>query len=246
MQKSEEQRRNLEVNALIMENMRLVLKIANEFLGRGLSWDDLVSEGNMGLVVAAQHFDPNRGAKFSTYSACWIKQAIRLAIAEQAQTVRIPMGTQVNSRKIRKAVTALTKELGRAPTNDELVERTGLPLVTIERLRDAKPLNISSLNTPVDEETPEGMEFQEFLSDETFPSPADEMVKVEDIEQLLRLINTLSERERKVITLRFGIGGEPVRTLDQVGKVLDCTNERVRQIQNLALKKLHRRMMLMK
>ena len=241
-----EEERNPEVEALIESNMRLVLKIANEFLGRGLSWDDLVSEGNMGLVVAAQHFDPNRGAKFSTYSACWIKQAIRLAIAEQAQTVRIPMGTQVNSRKIRKAVTALTKELGRAPTNDELVEHTGLPLVTIERLRDAKPLNISSLNTPVDEETPEGMEFQEFLSDETFPSPADEMVKVEDIEQLLRLINTLSERERKVITLRFGIGGEPVRTLDQVGKVLDCTNERVRQIQNLALKKLHRRMMLMK
>ena len=203
-----EEERNPEVEALIVSNMRLVLKIANEFLGRGLSWDDLVSEGNMGLVVAAQHFDPNRGAKFSTYSACWIKQAIRLAIAEQAQTVRIPMGTQVNSRKIRKAVTALTKELGRAPTNDELVERTGLPLVTIERLRDAKPLNISSLNTPVDEETPEGMEFQEFLSDETFPSPADEMVKVEDIEQLLRLINTLSERERKVITLRFGIGGE--------------------------------------
>lgn len=241
-----EEERNPEVEALIVSNMRLVLKIANEFLGRGLSWDDLVSEGNMGLVIAARRFDPSRGAKFSTYSACWIKQAIRLAIAEQAQTVRIPMGTQVNSRKIRKAVTALTKELGRAPTNDELVERTGLPLVTIERLRDAKPLNISSLNTPVDEETPEGMEFQEFLSDETFPSPADEMVKVEDIEQLLRLINTLSERERKVITLRFGIGGEPVRTLDQVGKVLDCTNERVRQIQNLALKKLHRRMMLMK
>lgn len=241
-----EEERNPEVEALIESNMRLVLKIANEFLGRGLSWDDLVSEGNMGLVIAARRFDPSRGAKFSTYSACWIKQAIRLAIAEQAQTVRIPMGTQVNSRKIRKAVTALTKELGRAPTNDELVERTGLPLVTIERLRDAKPLNISSLNTPVDEETPEGMEFQEFLSDETFPSPADEMVKVEDIEQLLRLINTLSERERKVITLRFGIGGEPVRTLDQVGKVLDCTNERVRQIQNLALKKLHRRMMLMK
>ena len=241
-----EEERNPEVEALIVSNMRLVLKIANEFLGRGLSWDDLVSEGNMGLVVAAQHFDPNRGAKFSTYSACWIKQAIRLAIAEQAQTVRIPMGTQVNSRKIRKAVTALTKELGRAPTNDELVEHTGLPLVTIERLRDAKPLNISSLNTPVDEETPEGMEFQEFLSDETFPSPADEMVKVEDIEQLLRLINTLSERERKVITLRFGIGGEPVRTLDQVGKVLDCTNERVRQIQNLALKKLHNRMVKLK
>jgi RNA polymerase primary sigma factor len=98
----------------------------------------------------------------------------------------------------------------------------------------------------VDDEAPEGVKIQDFVIDETFPSPADEMVRVEDIEQLLRLINTLSERERKVICLRFGIGGEPVRTLDQVGKILDCTNERVRQIQNIALKKLHNRMLKLK
>ena len=241
-----EEERKPEVEALTESNMRLVLKIANEFLGRGLSWDDLVSEGNMGLVIAARRFDPSRGAKFSTYSACWIKQAIRLAIAEQAQTVRVPMGTQINSRKIRKAQNVLTEELGRPPTNEELADYTELPLVTIERLRDSKPLNITSLNTPVDDETPEGVEIQDFVTDETFPSPADEMVRVEDIEQLLRLINTLSERERKVICLRFGIGGEPVRTLDQVGKILDCTNERVRQIQNIALKKLHNRMLKLK
>ena len=241
-----EEERNPEVEALIESNMRLVLKIANEFLGRGLSWEDLVSEGNMGLVIAARRFDPSRGAKFSTYSACWIKQAIRLAIAEQGQTVRIPMGTQINTRKIRKTVNTLTRELGRAPTNEEIAAAAGLPLVTVERLRDAKPLNITSLNTPVDEETPEGIDFLEFVSDESFPSPADEMVRIEDIEQLLKLINTLSERERKVICLRFGIGGEPVRTLDQVGKELDCTNERVRQIQNIALKKLHNRMVKLK
>ena len=235
-----------EVEALIESNMRLVLKIANEFLGRGLSWDDLVSEGNMGLVIAARRFDPARGAKFSTYSACWIKQAIRLAIAEQGQTVRVPMGTQINSRRIRKAVTTLTKELGKAPTNEEVAEFTNLPLVTVERLRDAKQLNITSLNAPVDEETPEGVQHIDAVSDETFPSPADEMVRLEDIEQLLRLINTLSERERKVICLRFGIGGRPVKTLDQVGKELDCTNERVRQIQNIALKKLHNRMVKLK
>ena len=232
--------------ALIEANLRLVLKIANDFIGRGLPWDDLVSEGNRGLVIAAHRFNPDLGAKFSTYSACWIKQAIRLAIAEQGQTVRVPMGTQINSRKIRKALTLLTRELGRAPSDEELADFTHLPLVTVERLRNAKPLNITSLNTPVDEETPEGMEFLEFISDEASPSPAEEMVKVEDVEQLLRLINTLSERERKVICLRFGIGGEPVRTLDQVGKILDCTNERVRQIQNLALKKLHNRMVKLK
>ena len=241
-----EEERKPEVEALIESNMRLVLKIANEFLGRGLSWDDLVSEGNMGLVIAARRFDPSRGAKFSTYSACWIKQAIRLAIAEQGQTVRVPMGTQINSRRIRKAVTTLTKELGKAPTNEEVAEFTNLPLVTVERLRDAKQLNITSLNAPVDEETPEGIQHIDAVSDETVPSPADEMVRLEDIEQLLRLINTLSERERKVICLRFGIGGKPVKTLDQVGKELDCTNERVRQIQNIALKKLHNRMVKLK
>ena len=241
-----EEERKPEVEALIESNMRLVLKIANEFLGRGLSWDDLVSEGNMGLVIAARRFDPARGAKFSTYSACWIKQAIRLAIAEQGQTVRVPMGTQINSRRIRKAVTTLTKELGKAPTNEEVAEFTNLPLVTVERLRDAKQLNITSLNAPVDEETPEGIQHIDAVSDETVPSPADEMVRLEDIEQLLRLINTLSERERKVICLRFGIGGKPVKTLDQVGKELDCTNERVRQIQNIALKKLHNRMVKLK
>ena len=241
-----EEERKPDVEALIESNMRLVLKIANEFLGRGLSWDDLVSEGNMGLVIAARRFDPTRGAKFSTYSACWIKQAIRLAIAEQGQTVRVPMGTQINSRRIRKAVSTLTQELGKSPSNEEVAEFTNLPLVTVERLRDAKQLNITSLNVPLDEETPEGVQHIDVVSDETFPSPADEMVRIEDIEQLLKLIDTLSERERKVICLRFGIGGSPVRTLDQVGKELDCTNERVRQIQNIALKKLHNRMVKLK
>ena len=241
-----EEERSPEVEALIESNMRLVLKIANEFLGRGLSWDDLVSEGNMGLVIAARRFDPSRGAKFSTYSACWIKQAIRLAIAEQGQTVRVPMGTQINTRKIRSAVNLLTQESGKPPSNDEVAEFTNLPLVTVERLRDAKQLNITSLNAPLDEETPEGIQHIDSVTDETFPSPAEEMIRVEDVEQLLRLIGTLSEREQKVICLRFGIAGYPVKTLEQVGKELNCTNERVRQLQNIALKKLHNRMVKLK
>ena len=241
-----EEERSPEVEALIESNMRLVLKIANEFLGRGLSWDDLVSEGNMGLVIAARRFDPSRGAKFSTYSACWIKQAIRLAIAEQGQTVRVPMGTQINTRKIRNAVNTLTQELGKPPSNDEVAEFTNLPLVTVERLRDAKQLNITSLNAPLDVEVPEGIQHIDSVTDETFPSPAEEMIQIEDLEQLLRLIGTLSEREQKVICLRFGIAGYPVKTLEQVGKELNCTNERVRQIQNLALKKLHNRMVKLK
>ena len=118
-----EEERKPEVEALIEENLRLVLKIANDFLGRGLPWDDLVSEGNRGLVIAAERYDPSRGAKFSTYSACWIKQAIHQAIAEQALTVRVPMGTQINARKIRKTVKSLTNTLGRTPTDEEEIGR---------------------------------------------------------------------------------------------------------------------------
>lgn len=241
-----EEERKPEVEALIEENLRLVLKIANDFLGRGLPWDDLVSEGNRGLVIAAKRYDPSRGAKFSTYSACWIKQAIHQAIAEQALTVRVPMGTQINARKIRKTVKRLTITLGREPTDAEVAEAADLPLVTVERLRDSRQVDMSSLNSPVNEAVPEGMDFIEFVTDDSFPAPDQELVRVEDIEQLLRLLNTLSERERKVICMRFGLYGEPVRTLEQVGKELDCTNERVRQIQNIALKKLHNRMVKLK
>ena len=241
-----EEERNPEVEALIESNLRLVLKIANDFLGRGLPWDDLVSEGNRGLVIAARRYDPSRGAKFSTYSACWIKQAIHQAIAEQGQTVRVPMGTQINARKIRKAVRELAARLRREPTDEEVAAEAGVPLATVERLRGTRQVDMSSLNTPVDTEMTEGMELIETVSDETFPAPDEEMIRIEDVEQLLKLLDTLSERERKVICLRFGIGGEPVRTLDQVGRELECTNERVRQIQNIALKKLHNRMVKMK
>ena len=241
-----EEERNPEVEALIERNLRLVLKIANDFLGRGLPWEDLVSEGNRGLVTAARRYDPSKGARFSTYSACWIKQAIHLAIAEQGQTVRVPMGTQINARKIRKAVRELTARLRREPTDEEVAVEAMVPLVTVKRLRGTRQVDMTSLNTPVDAETAEGMERIETVPDETFPAPDEEMIRVEDVEQLLKLLDTLSERERKVICLRFGIGGEPVRTLDQVGRELGCTNERVRQIQNIALKKLHNRMVRMK
>ena len=241
-----EEERTPDVEALIKSNLRLVLKIANDFLGRGLPWEDLVSEGNRGLVTAARRYDASRSAKFSTYSAFWIKQAIHQAIAEQSQTVRVPMGTQINARKIRKTVQELSARLKREPTDGEVAQAAGLPLVTVERLRGTRQVDMTSLNTPVDGEAAEGMELIEMVSDDTFPAPDEEMIRIEDVEQLLKLLDTLSERERKVIRLRFGIGGEPVRTLDEVGKELSCTNERVRQIQNIALKKLHSRMVKMK
>lgn len=238
----EEKRRNLEADSLIMDNMRLVLKIANDFLGRGLPWDDLVSEGNRGLVIAAHRFDPDKGAKFSTYSAHWIKQAIRQALAEQTQTVRVPVGTQLNSRRIKRSVRKLTLELEREPTNEEVATDTALPLVTIERLRNTRQVDMQSLNEIVGSGDSDGAELLDFIADDETDTPDRMMIKVEDVDQLLELLDRLSERERQVLRLRFGLDGTPVQTLDQVGKLLNCTNERVRQIQNQALRRLFRMM----
>ena len=226
-------------DALIEQNLRLVLKIANDFLGRGLPWDDLVSEGNRGLMSAAKKFDPKRGTKFSTYSAWWIKQAIRQAIAEQTQAVRVPIGTQLNSRRIRRGVKAFTETMGYDPSDEELAAFVGLPLATIKRLRNTRQADMQSLNANVLNDEQDGSEFQEFLSDSETPPPDQALLKVEDIDQLLKLLDRLPEREKMVLKLRFGLDGNPILTLEEVGRQLNCTNERIRQIQILALKKLH-------
>lgn len=241
-QETEEER----VNALIEQNLRLVQKIANDFLGRGLSWEDLVSEGNRGLITAAHKFDPSRGARFSTYSAWWIKQAIRQAIAEQARTVRVPIGTQINWRRIRKVAKELTEKLGREPTDEEVAAEAKLPVATIQRLRSSNQVEVHSLNAPVSGEESESGEFMEFVYDETAPGPEQELINLEDVEQLLALLETLPEREKQVLRLRFGLDGEPVRTLEEVGAIIGCTNERVRQIQNQALRKLQQQIIKMK
>lgn len=241
-QETEEER----VNALIEQNLRLVQKIANDFLGRGLSWEDLVSEGNRGLITAAHMFDPSRGARFSTYSAWWIKQAIRQAIAEQARTVRVPIGTQINWRRIRKVAKELTEKLGREPTDEEVAAEAKLPVATIQRLRSSNQVEVHSLNAPVSGEESESGEFMEFVYDETAPGPDQELINLEDVEQLLALLETLPEREKQVLRLRFGLDGEPVRTLEEVGAIIGCTNERVRQIQNQALRKLQQQIIKMK
>ena len=236
--KSAEQN-SCENDVLIEQNLRLVLKIANDFLGRGLPWDDLVSEGNRGLMSAARKFDPKRGTKFSTYSAWWIKQAIRQAIAEQTQAVRVPIGTQLNSRRIRRGVKLYFEEFGREPDDEELAAYTNLPLATIKRLRNTRQADMQSLNANVLGDDEDGSEFQEFLSDNDTAAPDENLLRIEDIDQLLKLLDRLPERERMVLRLRFGLDGSPVLTLEEVGKQLNCTNERIRQIQILALKKLH-------
>ncbi len=238
-----EENRQPGTDELIEKNMRLVLKIANDFLGRGLPWDDLVSEGNRGLMTAARRYDPGRGAKFSTYSALWIKQAIRQAIAEQSQAVRVPIGTQQNARRIQRSAAKLEQQLGRIPEDEEIAVDAKLPLVTVQRLRNNRQADMQSLNDLIPGSDQDGTEFQDFFADEKTPSPDQALLKLEDIEQLLELLDTLSERERKVLRLRFGLDGETVLTLEEVGKQLKCTNERVRQIQNQALQKLHDQML---
>lgn len=236
----EERDSRSQADALIEENLRLVLKIANDFLGRGLPWDDLVAEGNRGFIIAARRYDARRGAKFSTYSANWIKQAIRQAIADNAKTVRVPIGTQLNSGRIRRAVRDLTAKLGRSPSDEEVAEAAKLPLVTIRRLRNTRQVDMQSLNAQVHgDDSDDGTELQNLIADEEAASPAEELSRIEDIEQLLRLLNRLSPRERRILRLRFGLDGEPVRTLDEVGAELNCSNERVRQLQNRALRKLY-------
>ena len=230
-----------EREALIEGNLRLVLKIANDFLGRGLEWDDLVSEGNRGLVTAADRFDPGRGTKFSTYSAWWIKQAIRQAIAD-ARTIHVPIGSQLHRNRIKRTERALVeKNAGRRPSDEELATATGLPLVTVQRLRDSRPPELRSLNEIVGGDSDDGTEFGNLLEDCNTSAPDQEIIHLEEIDQLLAYLDTLPERERLVLRLRFGLDGEPIRTLDEVGQQLGCSNERVRQIQSRALEKLHHR-----
>ncbi len=242
---NEENRRNFEADAdvLIRDNMRLVLKIANDFLGRGLPWDDLVSEGNRGLVIAAHRFKPELGAKFSTYSSWWIKQAIRQALAEQTQTIRVPVGTQLNSRRIKRSVRKLTLELNRPPTNEEVAADANVAMATVERLRDTRQVDMQSLNELVGNDDSDGVELQDFFADDSNDAPDQELIKVEDVEQLLLLLDGLPDKEKQVLKLRFGMDGSPVMTLEDVGKMLNCTSERVRQIQNNALKRLHKQML---
>ncbi len=236
----EERHSQSQVDALIEENLRLVLKIANDFLGRGLAWDDLVSEGNRGLITAARRFDASRGAKFSTYSAWWIKQAIRQAIADHARTVRVPIGTQLNSNRIKRTVRKLTEALGRVPSDEEVAEEANLPLVTVQRLRDTRQVDMQSLNAQIHgDDAADGTELLNLIADNDAESPDMALIRVEEVEQLLKLLDRLSERERMILRLRFGLDGEAVRTLDEVGAELNCSNERVRQLQNRALRKLH-------
>jgi RNA polymerase primary sigma factor len=221
---------------LVKANLRLVVKIANEFMGRGLAKHDLISEGNIGLMTAAEKFDPAKGAKFSTYSTWWIKQAMRRAIAEQSRTIRIPVQSVEKINRIKKAQKELAKKFGRNPTDRELAELLELSPRTVSELRHTN-LSTSSLNEPI--VYGEEGEIQDFIPDKLEQAPDRILGDAEIIDRLRSLVKQLCPREREVLQMRFGLDGHPVMTLEDVGEAVGCTRERVRQIQNKAIKKLY-------
>lgn len=221
-------------NRLIKANLRLVINIAKKYLNRGLSFLDLVQEGNMGLMKAAEKYDYQKGYKFSTYSTWWIRQAITRSIADYARTIRVPVHVLETMNKITKVTISLFQELGREPTIEEISQKAGLP---VEKVR--KIMRVSS--EPISIETPIGdddSKLGDFIADPKSPSPLNELIKVSLKEEIDKVLATLTPREEKVIRMRLGIGEKTDYTLEEVGEVFGLTRERIRQIEAKALRKL--------
>ena len=220
---------------LLLSNLRLVVKIAHDFKGLGLPLLDLISEGNLGLARAVEKFDPKLGAKFSSYAAWWVKQAMRRAISSQSGTIRIPVQSAGKMSKIRLAALALKERLGRNPTDEEIAQKLGMTEQSVMALRlsDVKTISISA---PIKDG--EDGSLGDLISDSNAERPDEIIGERETYERLIELVRQLDNRERLIIVARFGLDGKPPRTLDDVSSKLGYTRERIRQIQNGTLRKL--------
>ena len=222
---------------MIKANLRLVVKIAQDYSNYGLPLGDLISEGNIGLMKAVERFDPAKGGKLSTYGSWWIKQSIKRALANQSKTIRLPVHMVDKIAKLRRISSMLTEAYGREPTEEELCEETGIPRKKLALLKRASQ-RPTSLDAPVGDD--DSSNYSEIIGDEQAVDPFEALSEKNMVSQIDDLLEVLDERESKIIGARFGLDGKTPMTLEEVGREFGVTRERIRQLQNIALDKMRK------
>jgi RNA polymerase primary sigma factor len=222
---------------MIKANLRLVVKIARDYEGIGLPLLDLISEGNIGLMKAVERFDPSKGGKLSTYGSWWIKQSIKRALANQSKTIRLPVHLVDKISKMRRTAMKLQEILGREPSDEELADELGISVMRVGQLR-AAAIRPASLDAPIGDE--DSNNFAEVVEDENAETPYEQLEEKTVTNMVQDMVDTLDPREATILRARFGLDGGNERTLEEVGEKFSVTRERVRQIQNIALKKLRK------